>query len=172
MRIPLPVLSVLFLLSGCAIIDNNPLPDSADAYLFNTCGPADGLALDIFIPVEPGNSCQNIEDISFRQPFKQNLTRIYITSFPAAYEDESLTPFYFGREFDPDSGNGSGGWAGFCEEGGTTCIDAARGTIQLPPPPLSGTFDTRVQIQFSNGTQLNRNLEVRACQRSQPILCG
>ncbi len=164
------ILLVFILPFGCAIIENNEQPfEGAEGYFFYSCGPTDGAAFDIFIPSNQKSSCEDMQAIRYDLPWSQTFTRIYITSFPSPFPD-SLTTYYFGRENDPDTTNGTDGWAGLCVNGDQFCIEANTGSIQLPRFP-KGFFDAHVNIHYNDGSQFNGQLQLMECKRDQPIYC-
>lgn len=168
------VLLVLILMTGvigCAIFGGEGHSiEQSESYFFYSCGVADGGAYDIYIPEEPMTSCRDWETRPYGQTWSESYTRIYLTRFPYPFPDSEAT-FYFGIESDPDSGNGSGGWAGFCREGEEECVEALRGTIQLPFLP-DNVFNTRVDILFEDGSTYNRALDMLVCQPDVTVLCG
>ena len=166
------IILLLFILPfGCAIIENNEQSaEVPEGYLFYSCGPADGPAFDIFIPANQNSSCEDMQAIGYGQPWTQTFTRIYITSFPDP-SSASVTTYYFGREIDPGATNGTDGWAGLCMNGERSCTEANIGSIQLPP--LSNAiFNARVNIHFNDGSQFNGQLQLKECNRAQPLYCG
>ena len=159
---------VIFSLSslhGCAIIDNNSKPETLNAFYQPTCGPADGPAFEILISSSI-NSCRDTQNDLYLDPWQRTFTRIYIWRYPLA---ESLLTYYVGNS--PAFESNVDGWAGVCEKGKTTCLEAESGVIRFSSPPRD-EFEADIQLNYEDGTHFTQQVTVRNCPLIRPLLCG
>jgi len=175
MSVLLKVILVFFIIgySGCAIIDNEDPEEFVEAYYFPSCGPTDGPAIELIIPTQVPLVCDNVLPSLYQQPWPDTFTRIYITRFPMVDQESTLATYYFGIDNDPESNNGSGGWAGRCFAGedGQSCIEASQGFVQIPNN-RDTFFDAGVYIEFEDASIFEQTVRVKACELRRPLLCG
>ena len=158
----------LVMIGGCVIAgDDGALDEAAEAYYFRSCGPADGPALEVYIPEEPV-ACDALIRLNFSEPWPHSFIRLYI------YGADSLNarPVYrFGTEVNPGPGLSSGGWAGRCIQSETTCTEARSGALQMLLPH-HGIPQALVSISFMDGSSYERRILLKACTPAPLVLCG
>lgn len=144
--------------AGCSLWGQGDTLDLSQAYLFPSCAPTDGPALDLYVTDGPAR-CDNL----YGSLTETNTVRISLYGFV-----QPTIPSTVPLSAPSTPGYSDGGLATYCPEA-EACVNTQQGTVQFLAEQ-DGAVVVAVDLTFEDGHRVSGTFTAETCTRR--FLCG